>query len=320
MKVTVILCFLVGGAATAGAQEANSGFDLHATLTAMAVGSDALTRGPRYGSPVDVGFNSILYPTWKLNPHWTVSAVFDTYSRPYIAETFSTQGHGINGKLLRADVSWSHTWDDGFVVVRAGQLTTVFGSFPLRYDEAENPLVGKPMQYGYYYKPVSLESVAGVQIDVTLRKWDARAQFANSSPSHPRSVFNTDQYGNYAAGIGYTVRQGFRIGASGYRGPYLDRNEPFFFPGEAKPSALPARALGMDVQWAAGHWYFQGELQHFRFSYQAIPTYRVHAGYAELKRTIGPRWFLALRTGYINPGATTVGVHTVADSGPTGCK
>jgi hypothetical protein len=75
----------------------------------------------------------------------------------------------------------------------------------------------------------------GVQVDATAGKWDARLQFANSSPANPRSIFDKDQYGNWAAGVGYSVFQGLRVGLSEYRGPYLDWQSPFFFPGESRP-------------------------------------------------------------------------------------
>jgi hypothetical protein len=45
-------------------------------------------------------------------------------------------------------------------------------------------------------------------IDANRGKFDGRAQFANSSPAHPRCIFDHDQYGNWAGGGGYTIRQG----------------------------------------------------------------------------------------------------------------
>jgi hypothetical protein len=109
-------------------------------------------------------------------------------------------------------------------VVRVGEMSSAFGSFLPRYDDAVNPLIGLPSAYGYYYKAVSILGVAGAQVDVTAGKFDMRAQLANSSPANPRSVFAHDQYANWAGGVGYTIRQGFRIGASSYYGPYLDRH------------------------------------------------------------------------------------------------
>ena len=116
--------------------------------------------------------------------------------------------------------------------------------------------------------------------------------------ANPRSLFGHDQYGNWAAGTGYTIRQGLRAGVSAYRGPYLDRDYPYFFPGEANPNTLPATAMGVDVEWARGHWNVQGEAQKFRMPYKAIPDFTEQAGYGEVKRSLGARWFVAGRVGY----------------------
>ena len=185
--------------------------------------------------------------------------------------------------------------------MRAGQLTSAFGSFLLRYDPAVNPLTGVPPGYGYYGGGVAVEGLAGAQVDSTIGNFDMRAQFTNSSPANPRSIFDRDQYANWAGGAGYTIRQGFRVGVSAYRGPYLDRHYQYYFPGEARPRDLPATAYGLDVQWGRGPWNVYGELQHFQMTYKAIPTYNVHTGYAEVRRVLHPRWYAATRTGYSRP-------------------
>jgi hypothetical protein len=282
------------------AQEANSGFDLSATVSAEAVESPELKQRPRDGSPETAGFRSVFYPTWKLDEHWTVSGAIQLESRPYWYEDFTTQGYGVRGRILNANIGYSRVWQKRSIVIRAGELPSAFGSFLLRYDDAVNPLIGMPMEYGYYYKPVADIGLAGIQADTTLGKWDARLQLANSSPLNPRSVFQKDQYANWAGGIGYTIRQGFRVGLSAYRGPYLDREYPYFYPGEAPPRDLPATAGGVDAGWAHGHWNLQGEWQRFVMTYHAIPTFRENAGYAEVRRVLTPRWYVAARAGYLH--------------------
>ena len=279
------------------AQEANSGFDLRATLSGQFAASNVLTKAPRSGAPATAGFRSVMYPTWKINGNWTATGVWQFATRPYFYEDFSTTGYGANGNLLQASLNYSRISDQGSLLIRAGQLQTVFGSFPLFYDDSENALVDLPIDYGYYGSPVSLYGIAGAQIDGTRAKWDGRAQFANSSPANPRSLFARDQYGNWAGGGGYTIRQGLRVGVSAYRGPYLDRQSPYWVHGEANPNTLPAHALGLDARWAYGHWNVQGEFQGFVFPYTVIPTYRGKGGYAELKRVLNPRWYVAARDG-----------------------
>lgn len=281
------------------AQEADSGFDLRASIGTGAFYTPQLTAAPRDGAPVAAGFRLMLYPTWKLSKHWAVSAAVNTESRPYAYEDFSTQGYGVKTDVLQGYLSYSQFWNGGSVVVRMGQLSTAFGSFLLRYDDADNALIDVPLAYGYYYKPVTILGLAGAQVDVNLGKLDARAQFVNSSPANPRGIFDRDQYGNWAGGVGYTIRQGLRVGASSYRGPYLDRQYAFFFPGELPPRDLPATAFGVDAQWGHGPWNAYGEWQWFQLDYHVIPTLDERTGYGEVRRVLTPRWYIAARIGYI---------------------
>ena len=278
--------------ATLAAQEASAGFDLRATLSATASAS---------GGGNDAGFRAVFYPTWKLSDHWAVSGAFQVNSQHYLPYDSVTPGDGVKGYLLLGTLNYSRIWRNASLLIRAGQMPTAFGSFPLRYDDADNPLIRFPAQYGYYYAPVSTLGLAGAQIDATRGRWDARLQLANSSPANPRSVFARDQYGNQAGGAGFTIRQGFRIGVSGYRGPWLDRQYRYFFPGEANPNELPAHAVGLDVEWARGHWNLQGELQKFVLPYKAIPVFHEQTGYVEVRRVLHPRWYIAARGGYTSP-------------------
>jgi hypothetical protein len=292
----VILAFAIG--AGLRAQEATSGFDLRATVSGEASYSHELTDPPRSGAPAAAGFRAVLYPSWKLSENWTASGAIQTVSRPYYYSDFSTQGYGVKADILQANLSYSRFWKDASLVVRLGQMSTAFGAFLLRYDDAVNPLIDTPIAYGYY-SSVSILGLMGAQVDATAGKFDMRAQFVNSSPVNPRGVLEKDQYGNWAGGVGYTLKQGFRVGVSSFRGPYLDRMNPYFFPGEAPPRELPATGLGVDVQWGHGPWNVYGEWQKFVFDYHAIPTFREHVGYGEVRRVLSPRWYLATRLGYV---------------------
>ncbi len=285
------------------AQEARAGFDLGATISTAADYTHQLAADPRDGGPLTGGFRAVLYPTWKLSEHWSVTGVVQMSSRPYFFEQFSTQGYGVNANLLQASLSYSRFWKNRSVIVKLGQLSSVFGSFLLRYDDAVNPLIDVPMAYGYYGAGVTEMGLTGAETDATLGKLDIRAQFVNSSPANPRSIADRDQYGNWAGGVGYTIRQGFRVGASTYHGPYLDRQFAFYFPGEAEPRNLPAFAYGIDVQWGRGPWNVYGEWQKFQMDYTAIPTFKQHTGYGEIRRVLNPRWYAATRLGYIRANA-----------------
>lgn len=293
MKPRAILLAIAAFSALAQAQEASSGFDLRATITGEGIYS---------AGDLDAGARVVLYPTWKLNTHWTVTAAVQEITRPYYYTDLSTEGYGVKTNVLQATLNYTRVWNRASINVRAGQLSSAFGSFLLRYDDAVNPLPSLPAAYGYY-APVTPLGLAGAEINATLGRIDARAQFVNSSPANPRGLTQPDQYGNWAGGLGYRIRQGFRIGTSAYRGPYLDRKFQFFSPNEAEPRKLPATALGADLQFAQGPWDLYSEWQHFRMDYHAIPTFTEHTAYAELRRVLTPRWFLATRLEYVRFGA-----------------
>lgn len=286
------------------AQEASSGFDVRATITGQAVASNLLTSAPRSGSPMIAGSRALVYPTWKINDHWFVTGALQLATRPYFYSQLSSTGYGAKGTVLQSTLNYARVSHKGSILVRAGEMSTAFGSFMLHYDDTDNALVDLPMGYGYYYAPVSILGVAGAQVDATRGRWDARAQFANSSPANPRSIFAHDQYGNWAGGAGYTIRQGFHVGVSGYRGPYLDRHYPYFFPGEASPDTLKAHAIGFDINWAHGHTTLIGEVQKFVMPYKAIPTFRESTEYGEVKQVLSPRWYAAFRGGFSSANAT----------------
>jgi hypothetical protein len=309
----LVLLALAG--VNSAAQEATAGVDLRAVLTAQLAGSTQLSEEPRSGSPVAPGSRAVVYPTIKFDDNWFITGAVQFVTRPYYYSDFSPQGYGARGNLLQATLNYSRIADRGSLLVRVGSLSTAFGSFLLRYDDSQNALIDLPPQYGYYYAPVSFLPVAGVEVDATRGKWDGRLQFANSSPANPHNVFSAGQYGNWAGGAGYTVRQGLRVGASGYYGPYLDQQYAYYFPGEVSPSKLPAHAIGIDGNWAHGHTSAFVEVQRFVMPYTVIPDFRETAGYAEVSQVLSPRWFVAGRysitsnsaTGNLNVIETTVG-------------
>ena len=318
MKARAVFALAVAVAcASCAAQEADRGIDLRATVSAQPVFSNALTQDPRNGSIASAGFRAVAYPTIKFDNHWTVTAAWEGLTRPYFYESYNDSGYGFKGYLLQGSLNYARVSDKGSVLVRAGQMTSAFGSYLPHYDDVVNPLADMPLQYGYY-GTVSTEGLVAAEIDGTRGRFDGRVQFANSSPANPRSIFAHDQYGNWAGGGGYTIRQGFRIGTSAYRGPYLSRDSTYFFPGEANPTRLPAHGFGVDVEWARGHWNAQGEWQQFVLPYTAIPTYREQAGYGEIKRALGPRWYAAARMGYTNAsfGGTSERFETAAGFRP----
>src|ERR1700722_8887479 len=95
MNPRAILLAIAAFSGLSQAQEAASGFDLRATITGEGVYSSELSEPPRSGSDFTAGARLLLYPTWKLNTHWTVTAAIQGITRPYYYTDFSTQGYGI---------------------------------------------------------------------------------------------------------------------------------------------------------------------------------------------------------------------------------
>jgi hypothetical protein len=280
------------------AQEANAGLDIRATVSGEAIFANELTESPRNGTPLDTAFRTVVYPTLKLSEHWTIASAVQFTSNPYFTEDYATPGHAVTFRVLRANIGYARFWKSGSINVHAGQLSSAVGSFNLRYDDAVNPLIDVPILYGYYGK-ISTMGLAGVQTDLTLGRWDARAQFVNSSLMDPRSLLQKDQYGNWAGGAGYTIRQGLRVGISGSRGPYLSREWPYFFPGESNPNTLPGSSAGAEVGFARGHWNIEGEWDWMLLPYHVMPFLRREGAYGEAKRVLSPRWYAAVREGYL---------------------
>lgn len=309
-RTTISLLLLFGVGHQLTAQEAARGIDLRGTLTMQSVASNRLADHPRSGSPIILATRSVVYPTIKFSENWFVTGAVQFATRPYFYQDLSTTGYGARGSLLQAVLNYSRISNHGSLVARVGEMPTAFGAFALRYDETNNPLVDVPPGYGYYYAPVSFLGVAGAQVDASRNKFDGRVQFANSSPANPRSLLAKDQYGNWAGGAGYTIRQGFRVGVSGYRGPYLDRRYAYFFPGEANPSKLPAHGLGIDANWSHHHTWAFAELQKFVMPYTLFPNFRESTAYGELRQDISPRWFVAGRYGY-TCNSVTAKLHSI---------
>src|SRR5579871_339583 len=300
MKRTYYLLMAIAAGVTAihaQQQEAGSGFEMRTTLTFQG------SYSHQDSNTADGAMRATFYPTIKFSDHWSIDGVVQVHSQPFFFEELTTGAHGVRTDLLQARLTYARFWNNKSIAVKAGQLSTAFGSFGLRYDDARNPLVDVPPTYGYYYDAVTMRGLTGAEVDATAGKLDARAQFTNSSPANPRSVFQSDQYGSWTGGAGYTIKQGIRVGVSGYRGPYLDRDYAFFYPGEIAPKKLPASGVGVDVQWGAGPWNVSGEWQRFVMQYTAIPNFVQQSGYAEFKRTLGPRWYVATRLGYLRANA-----------------
>ena len=107
--------------------------------------------------------------------------------------------------------------------------------------------------------PVTLYGLLGIQAEVSSHKLDGRIRVTSGSPSNPLSISHAPQYAQWVLGGGYTIRQGLRVGISGFRGPYLSPDVAPVLPAGTSVRMFPASGLGLEVQWARGHWSASGE-------------------------------------------------------------
>ncbi|MBZ5611295.1 MAG: hypothetical protein LAP38_23785 [Acidobacteriia bacterium] len=319
------------------AQDANSGISVPVTVSGGAMYTGRLQLADPDESALAGGLRAMLYPSIRLGSHWFGYAALQVRLTPYFYYDAYDPEREWYIETLQAFVGYSWRNDKTSWVVKAGRLSTAFGSYALRYDDAENPVLDQPLSYvqtltlrtdqlpcgvndlaAQHYgsisnrcggvpgrdrglTPVTLYGLPGIQAEVSSHRVDARFQVTNGSPASPQGWDRAGQYVQWTAGGGYTIRQGFRIGASGFRGPYLDHSLTPLLPAGTSARDFPASALGVDAQWARGRWSATGEWQRFWF---ASPNFTVapslDSTYVEVKSVITPRFFLAGRAGWLN--------------------
>jgi hypothetical protein len=338
-RQTLGVIFCAALAVPAQSQDSSYGFSLPVTLSGGAMYTERLQFQEPKDSPVTGGFRAMLYPTLTLGPHWFAYAATQILYTPYFYYDAYDPEHEWYTQTLQAFLGYQIRGEKTSMVIKAGRLSSAFGAFPLHYDDADNALLDQPLSYiqtlalrndqipcgvadlrqqhyGYVSSlcggapgggsgltPVSLYGLPGIQAEVSSHRVDARIQVTSGSPSNPLSLSHAPQYAQWTAGGGYTIRQGFRVGISGFRGPYLAPQLAPLLPAGTTVRDFPASGLGLDVQWAVGHWSASGEWQRFQFDspgFTKAPS--VISTYAEVKRILTPRLDIAGRVGWLKPG------------------
>ena len=151
----------------------------------------------------------------------------------------------------------------------------------------------------------TLYALPGVEADVSFGRWDARVQMAGGSPSNADGFryLGIDRL-QWVAGGGYSIHQGFRVGGSASRGPYLGGSAPAYLPAGKTIRDYPNTDMGLDIQWARGRLSASGEMQRFVFSspnFVQSPNWLFT--YGETKIIVTPRLFIAGRSGNLHAGA-----------------
>jgi hypothetical protein len=325
--------------ATAGlGQEADFGLSVPGTVSVGAMDTQRLQLANPSNSQAAFGARLMLYPTLKFGQHWFAYAALQARLLPYFYYDAFLRDRGLDMDVIQGYIGYTVHSGSTTLVLKAGKLVSAFGSFPLRYDDLDNPVLDQPLSYirelplpanqilcgtndllaqhfgsaagcggaqgaASAITPVTLYGLPGVQAELSARRFDARLQITSGSPANPQGWENVRQYAQWTAGAGYTIRQGFRVGASAFSGPYLNSTVAAALPAGTTVRDFAATGTGLDAQWARGRLSVYGELQHFRFSQPAfVVSPSISTGYAEAKAVLTPRLYLAGRAGWLGTG------------------
>ena len=120
----------------------------------------------------------------------------------------------------------------------------------------------------------------------------------------PQDLRSDSQHIQWTAGAGYTIRQGLRVGVSGFRGPFLENDVKALLDSGRSVRDYPAVGIGTEVQWGRGRWNAVAEWQRIEFNYPGFEKPpAVSSAFLELKATLNPRFYAAFRGGYESNGS-----------------
>ena len=307
------LLFLTGASiGPLNAQEAEVGMAIPITITGGAMDTGRVMADDPSAPWFTTGFRVLATPELKLGDHWYVYSAIQVNSTPFFYDEAYSADRELKVRMLQGFAGYTRSWGKTSLSLRFGKLSSAFGSFPLRYNDTQNPLLDEPLPYAYLglqpygagkesygVTPVTLYGLPGAEVDLTWRRLDGRVQLTNSSPANPKGLFVSGQHPQWTAGAGYTIRQGFRVGVSAFRGPWLDNAAKSDLPWGSKITDFTASGLGIDAQWARGSWSASGEWDRFVCRYPDWwPPPAPSFGYVELKRILSPRWYVAFRPNY----------------------
>ncbi|MBI4461141.1 MAG: hypothetical protein HY648_13930, partial [Acidobacteria bacterium] len=332
---------LVSASVPLSAQNADWGVAVPFTVTGGIQVTERPQLEDPSASKVRGGFRAVAYPTLKLGPRWFFYSALQARLEPFLYYQAYEPEVEPYADVLQTFLGYGWTGENKAFTVKFGKLPSAFGAFPLRYDDTANPLLDQPMSYAYPVKlrpdqypcgvedivhqstynlhvehycggskekrtgmiPVTLYGLPGAEINLGWKKLDGRFQLTNSSPANPKNLLSDDQHLQWAAGAGLTIWQGFRVGASGYRGTFLEEDVASLLPKGTTLGDYPATGVGTDIQWALGRWSASAEWQRFEYNYPRFRTSpAVSYGYLETKVILSPRFYAALRAGYENHG------------------
>jgi hypothetical protein len=330
----IVLFFLISLSGALRAQEASVGIAMPLTITGgvfhdsdgdtsasyRAVFYPTLKLGPKWFvySAIQVGSQPYVYPaSYYQKGNFRVRALQGFVGRAWEGQKVSVTFKA--GQLASAFGSFPLHYDDmanplidqplayrtalklspDQLPCGVSDLTRQWTSYDGEYLPSIRFGCGGDITKGASMLPITLYGLPGAELDISSGKVDARVQLTNSSPANPQNLASGNQQLQWAAGAGYTIRQGFRVGFSAFRGPYLDQNVRELLPVGDTVRNYSATGIGADGQWAKGRWSVDTEWQRIQFNYpQFVRSPAVSFGYIEMKAIVTPRFYAATRLGY----------------------
>ncbi|MGA8026571.1 MAG: hypothetical protein WB992_05455 [Bryobacteraceae bacterium] len=315
-------------------QEASSGISVPVTISGNVRNAHGQPTEDDPATSTTAGFRAVLSPTLRIGPHWFFYSALEVHSSSYFPyETGLDDDQPVYFEVMQAYAGYTTTVSAVTLLIKAGQLSSAFGLFPLEYDDSKMPLIDAPpvyttnlplradqrpcgvndilqQTYGsdidyncggsendrYGLVPVTLYGLPSIEAELSFSRVDARLQITNSSPANPQGLGSRSQFAQWTAGAGYTLPAGLHVGMSGFTGPYLDRIFAPLLPAGSTNRDYSASGIGVDAQWSRGAWSIRGEWQRFHFNLPGFITSPSEVSeYAEVKRILSPRAFFALR-------------------------
>jgi hypothetical protein len=175
------------------------------------------------------------------------------------------------------------------LVIEAGRLTPIIGTFSSRRFSTRNPLIGIPDGY-------SLQYPLGVELSGEARYIDYRVGMVSLPAEHLNYVPKTTERLRPAIGGGVTPFVGARIGASFTMGPYLNKSLTPTQLGARNWADFDQRVIAFDASFSRG--YLETHAEYSQGRYEVPNRAKPLTGmtyYGEAKYTFTPRLFLAAR-------------------------
>jgi len=135
----------------------------------------------------------------------------------------------------------------------------------------------------------------GVQVQWTAESWTAAAAVTRGTAADPRVRDNNSSV-TVSSRIAVMRPSGLVIGVSGSRGAWISRDVRSLLPAGQQKRGTSQTLVGIDTEFARGHWILRGEWWHSRFAVPTLtPALSSTGGFVEARYRFRPRWQVSVR-------------------------